>query len=44
MVPNSIGKVVNRQGHIENLRSEAFFDWQSDDVVARWNNDNQPHR
>ncbi|HEV2392532.1 MAG TPA: prepilin-type N-terminal cleavage/methylation domain-containing protein [Verrucomicrobiae bacterium] len=31
-------------GHVESLKSADFFDLRRDDVVARWNNDNQPHR
>jgi prepilin-type processing-associated H-X9-DG protein len=31
-------------GHVENLRSASFFDFRRDNVLARWNNDNQPHR
>jgi len=31
-------------GHVAALRAEDFFDWRRDDVLAHWNNDNQPHR
>jgi prepilin-type processing-associated H-X9-DG protein len=31
-------------GHVENLRGEDFFDLRKKQVLARWNNDNQPHR
>ena len=31
-------------GHVENLRPRVLFDKRRDDVLRRWNNDNQPHR
>jgi prepilin-type N-terminal cleavage/methylation domain-containing protein/prepilin-type processing-associated H-X9-DG protein len=31
-------------GHVENLRRDNFFDFSRDDVIARWNNDDRPHR
>jgi prepilin-type N-terminal cleavage/methylation domain-containing protein/prepilin-type processing-associated H-X9-DG protein len=31
-------------GHVEHLRAADFIDYRRDDVLARWNNDNQPHR
>jgi prepilin-type N-terminal cleavage/methylation domain-containing protein/prepilin-type processing-associated H-X9-DG protein len=31
-------------GHVESLRRAEFVEWSRDDVLARWNNDNKPHR
>jgi prepilin-type processing-associated H-X9-DG protein len=31
-------------GHVEHLRAADFIDYRRDDLMARWNNDNQPHR
>jgi prepilin-type N-terminal cleavage/methylation domain-containing protein/prepilin-type processing-associated H-X9-DG protein len=41
---NSRWNVGFCDGHVEHLRSTDFFDLRRDDVMARWNNDNQPHR
>ena len=31
-------------GHVEHLRAADFINYRSDDQVARWYNDTQPHR
>jgi prepilin-type processing-associated H-X9-DG protein len=31
-------------GHVETLKISGLFTLRSDDVLARWNNDGQPHR
>lgn len=31
-------------GHVETLKISSVFTLRSDDVLARWNNDDQPHR
>jgi prepilin-type N-terminal cleavage/methylation domain-containing protein len=31
-------------GHVDHLRSADFIDNRRDDLIAHWNNDNQPHR
>jgi prepilin-type processing-associated H-X9-DG protein len=36
--------MVYCDGHVEHGGVRTFFDWSSDEVVRRWNRDNQPHR
>lgn len=41
---NTKFNVLSCDGHVEMLRISQMFTSRSDDVLARWNNDNQPHR
>lgn len=31
-------------GHVESLKIRQLFDVRKDEILKRWNNDNQPHR
>jgi prepilin-type N-terminal cleavage/methylation domain-containing protein/prepilin-type processing-associated H-X9-DG protein len=35
--------MVMCDGHVESGRLEKFFDWKTDDVLKRWNRDNEVH-
>ena len=41
---NTRFNVLFCDGHLETLRISELFTTLSDDVLRRWNNDNQPHR